>query len=382
METRDFFYLSKPKIDLIYDQNKINSKKTVSKEIKGTVSVVSGKITTEETSEDNYYSKLQYIERELEMSGQMGKLTTPGKKYIKDDLKLDWSMNEGLSLWRSWYYDSSNHIFYRLLMYGSISNVVPYARFDFPCYAGSCFFEVITSLDTAIKKHLDKSTEIKEYVEKSIEQQKQMIEQQKQMRTRGRLSLDIFNGYYLDVDQKWQIIEALYTTRDVRDIKGYNRMQRVLARVDYRETITREYYRENFIKRFGVREEPGFLPTGRRYAEFCLGVPKDAEYIVYIYASPVAVEYIKHNVKIHIINNEEYLYISDHQLNELRKKYPSQPDFVDCLVALLNENELFSSGYYLKKEYYGEFRENSWNNIPDAQLSGIINKYITNIPSL
>lgn len=368
MQTHHYYYLSKSKIDMLYEQNHTEHNKEIIKEFGAAALGFSGKISSKEASDLNYYAKLQFIEEEFERNNLTGKITTPEKQFINDFMKLDWSMNKGLTIWRGWYYDSSNRVFYRLLMYGSTSNIEPYYLTDETGIRGSCFKEVLAILDTAIKENLDESLEINEYVddEMKCEDIKERVE-----------------DYRLDVNEKWQIIESIFTTQDMGYIHGDNRLQKVLARVDYRETITREYYLKNFINRFNIIEEPTrMLNSRRRYAELGLGVPKDAEYIVYIYASPITVEYQDYSMDVHTINNKEYLYISDSTMKKIRKEYPSQPDLVEFLAALLTENGMRGSGHMLKDTYYRAYRSNHWNYLPDDQLFSLINQHITNIARL
>ena len=374
METRDFFYLSKTKIDSYYGQNRANRRQQIETQIGGTAFGVSGNIAIKESQDKNYYEKLQYIEKRLQQEEKTGSLITPGKEFLKDDLKLECSIDVGLTIWRSWYYDTINHVYYRLLMYGSTSNVISSYQSQYPCFSGSSLFEVMATLETAIQNKLDKldeSGEVNKYLNSFIDD----------------ISHDEFNKRYfkalhLDITENWQIVEAMFTTRDQRYIVGDDRIQRVLARVDYRQTITRDHYEEHFLKQFDVDEHDRHFSHARRYARPELFIPEDAEYIVYIYASPMAVEFLNYNMNIHIIDGKTYLFIDNETMKKYEKKYSSQCDLIEYLAALLGENMLFEQGWHLKNEYYNAYRHNNWRFIPEEDFSKIIKKYITDIPNL
>lgn len=371
METRDFFYLSKTKIDSYYGQNRANRRQQIETQIGGTAFGVSGNIAIKESQDKNYYEKLQYIEKRLQQEEKTGSLITPGKEFLKDDLKLECSIDVGLTIWRSWYYDTINHVYYRLLMYGSTSNVISSYQSQYPGFRGSSFYEVMATIETAIQNKLDESGEVNIYLNSFLDDI-----------SHDESDKRYFKGLHLDITENWQIVEAMFTTRGNMCITGDDRIQRVLARVDYRQTITRDYYEKHFLKQFEVGKYSKYFPHGRRYAKPELCIPEDAEYIVYIYASPMAVEILNYNMNIHIIDGKKYLFIDNKTMKKYKKKYSSQCDLIEYLVALLTENMLSEHGRYLKREYYDAYSRNNWKFIPEEDFSKIIKKYITDIPNL
>ncbi len=373
-------YLSKNKINMLYEQNHPNSTKETKKEIGGSISAISGSVSTTVSTNLNIYDKLHIVEKDLVQDCSVGDFFASNKQFIRDDIRLEWARNEGVSLWRTGYYDTNSRVFYRFLMYGSSSNLCQINDDQFSCFSGSCFEEVIIALDRALEKSLDKHDEISDYVKENAADLR--IRNADFRGINGLHSIEHpvdawYAGNNSVMKERWQIIENFYITYGGRFFIGQNVIRRVLAHVDFRETITMDNYLNSMTdSRYGE-----YIKYGR-YARSINRVPQDAKYIVYIYASPIAVEFLHIDTKIHVINNKEYLYVAEKEMKSIKKKYPNQPEQVEYLNALMLECGLSMQSYQFKTDYYNLYHENHWNPLSEEQFFQLLSGYITDLAPL
>ena len=357
-----YSYLSKEKIDLIYEQLNQNQTSEITTEIGGELPIVSGKITRTLNTEKSRMEKAEKIYEELSASRKVGRLKE-SCEYMADELFLDWGMIEGISIWKYTWFDPNPEklVLYRLLMYGSANNLFGYHKNN-DLASGSCRDEVLTTLKRAIELELDKSAEITDIVFNSINAGNMDSE-------RG------FAEHYFTsaFTEKWQVVETMFRKRDMGSLPMSPINQRFLARVDYRETITIDHYKKYYGDLYATEREMGWGLLRPETIDYRM--PKEVQKIVYICASPIFTENVQHLEKIQIINGRRLLYISPEDKAKFAAlhQYSSLDQICDWMRSFCMEKEADQ----LMLDFIHLYYANEQHGMSREQYDELLSKYIT-----
>lgn len=345
-------YISPTKVNMLYNQLQTTTMTEKTTEIDASLAVplanVSSKMAAKEFSTIGVHEKIEVIQKEAERKLIVGDLKDH-KTFVYDNKLLIPYLFSSVATWRGSFFERKTKVLYRYLMYGSKKNLQ--GSPDIPKRSialCSSEIDVIYSLYEKCIHALDKGEEIDSAVKR-------------------RRRKDFFEQEYLNL-KEWQVIEWLFHDNDDKVQKmDFSRPYEFFTRVDYRETILREYY-DKFIHTY----------LGNLWENSESKVPEQTKAIVYICGSPIFIVKKPISKTVHRINDRSYLYLSKKEIQKMRSYFPNDYQFLKNICKTLSENGLEEEAQSMWGKIDG-FRGKKMN---EHELMKFLYQYVTDIKPL
>ena len=358
---RNYEYISNTKINMLFDQLHASPDSEETTEFGASVSLpmanLSSKISSKAVSNVTIFDKIDLIKMEVEHQNLSGTIIQDNT-FIIDDCTMAFSYGNGLAMWRGSFFDRSKRTLYRFLLYGSQHHLTMYPLYDQNGYSsgdisGSSISEFYHGLIEAGKCALNQDDELTDLINNTFVN-------------------DEFD-YIHDLNlEKWQIVEWFFYDRGLwTNFAPYMPLE-CFARVDFRQTITRDYYEKSNKKNEKVWKQ---LCRNGRWV-----MPDQVEQIVYVYASPIYVARKSHpKYKIRNINNRSYLYIPEKELYKICLYTPSNLRLLNKIIDMLSEGGLIEEAELMKKEmgYHDPYYDEEIEKLTESEIMQIIRHYVT-----
>lgn len=358
---KNYEYISTSKVNMLYDQLSTTTSIEETSELDASVSMslvsLSGKQSSKKNRSVTVYNKIERIKREAELQNKVGTITHRND-YIVDNCTMVFSYGNGLATWRGSFFDRSQKTLYRFLMYGSEFNLIMNqdSRLRSANHiSASSHREFFHGLIEACKCSLNKDTEIQDLV--------------------NNASLGDEYSWIHELNlEKWQLVEWFFYDRGMWTTFSPSLPFEFFARVDFCQTITRDYYEKSREK-----DESAWM----NFHPEIFTMPSQVEQIVYVYASPIYVarkEYPKY--KKLFINDRSYLYIPDKELKKICLYTSNNRRLFKTIIKLLNDNGLTKEAIMMEEETdckLGVLRNPNKEEdaLSDADIMKIIHRYVT-----
>lgn len=356
--------MSSSKIDMLYAQNESTVSKVYDKELgaefSSNIASLSGKMSTKKITSVGIYEKLAYVENSLKRNNLVGTLFE-NKPFIEGKYSLNSlfsTLRNHPVTWSFSYHDTARRALFHFLFYGSGYNVVGHSD------GGHTFYPYTKTMSLPIIFIQDILLQLEE----------------------GHSKLSNESGYNYNeyiksarIKQRWEIVEYL---RQLYAFScGSASPRHFLVRIDSRETVTREQYLQSDFIIDGYEYE---RENGNNGSQITCVLPDDVDYVVYVFGSPIYVEQVVTDERVHIINGKGYLYLSDNELYSLmnNKAHNKQRDIVEQIANHLKSAGMEYQARSFSYEYWDLMVSNHCNDLNEDDFIKLIRSYTTPIPPL